>query len=270
MRNWLKQNLSPEAFRYLKYLWWQFRFYYPRLISSNFVNRTADVQEFNHNLSSHLLSQLRTINVFGPTRMCRVMTRHGSDKGNGWWHNYTPIYSGLFGKFRNQALIIFELGLGTNNPERVSNMGWYGRPGASLRGWRDLFPKALVFGADIDRDTLFEDHRIKTFYCDQLDGAAIQELWSQSELQDGADIIIDDGLHTFEGNATFLDFSLDHLRPGGYYIVEDIVPEAVEKWQNQFENVYSNRFLNYEFWLVTPPNPFNNIDNRVLIVYRNA
>ena len=63
-----------------------------------------------------------------------------------------------------------------------------------------IFPRALVYGADIDRDILFEDNRIKTFYCDQTHRAAIRELWSQPGLESGADIIIDDGLHTFEGD----------------------------------------------------------------------
>jgi hypothetical protein len=93
------------------------------------------------------------------------MTRHGSDKGKGQgWHNYTTIYSVLFGKLHDQPFLIFELGLGTNNPNFPVNMGINGRPGASLRAWRELFPRALVYGADIDRDILFEEDRIKTFY----------------------------------------------------------------------------------------------------------
>ena len=197
--------------------------------------------------------------------MCRVMTWHGSDKGRGT-HNYTTIYSSLFGKLRDQPLLIFELGLGTNNPNVFFTMGVNGRPGASLRGWRELFPRALVCGADIDSGVLFEEDRIKTFYCDQLDSAAIRDLWSQPVLRGGADIIIDDGLHTFEGNTSFLDGSLERLRPGGVYIVEDIVQGAIEKWRRQLETVYSKRFPNHEFALLSLPNSFNDYDNNLLIV----
>ena len=56
-------------------------------------------------------------------------------------------------------------------------MGLSGRPWACVRGWRDLSPNALVYGADIDRNILFEEDRIKTFYCDQLDENAIRALW---------------------------------------------------------------------------------------------
>ena len=147
------------------------------------------------------------------------MTSFGSDKG---LHCYTPLYSALFKERCDKPLRVLELGLGTNNSDMLSNMGVFGAPGASLRGWRQLFPHALVYGADIDRRILFEEVRIKTFYCDQLDPSSIRELWSHPELRDGMDIIIEDGLHTFEANISFLEGSLDHLRPGGIYITEDV------------------------------------------------
>jgi hypothetical protein len=62
---------------------------------------------------------------------------------------------------------------------------------------------------------IFQEDRIKTFYCDQLDRSSIRELWSHPDLQGGVDIIIEDGLHTFEANVSFLEELLDHLRPGG-------------------------------------------------------
>ena len=145
---------------------------------------------------------------------------------------------------------MLELGLGTNNPDVLSNMGVFGAPGASLRGWRDLFPQASVYGADIDRRILFEEDRIKTFYCDQLDKSSIRALWSQPALRDGADIIIEDGLHTFEANISFLEASLDHLRPGGIYVVEDIGWEDIERWYERLDKVYSKQYPTHEFALV--------------------
>jgi hypothetical protein len=195
------------------------------------------------------------------------MTRHGSDKGQGW-HNFTTIYSVLFGKLRDQTLLIFELGLGGSHPQFAANMGVNGRPGASLRGWRELFPRALIYGADIDRDILFEEDRIRTFYCDQLDSVAIRELWSQPALRNGMDIIIEDGLHTFQGSTSFLEGSLERLRPGGVYVIEDILRETIEEWHNQLETVYAKRFPNHEFALVTLPNASNHNDNNLLIIRR--
>jgi len=268
VREFLRQRLSPQAFDYLRYCTWLSYFYVPRLAASVFVRRIPAVQYFYCGSTPEtLLHQLRGINVFAPTKMCRVMTWHRSDKGQGK-HNFTTIYSILFGRLRDQPLVIFELGLGTNNPKLISSMGINGRPGASLRGWRELFPHALVYGADIDRDILFEEDRIKTFYCDQLDGLAIRELWSQPGLQCGIDILIDDGLHTFEGNTSFLDGSLERLRPCGVYVIEDIENETIEKWRNQLETIYLKRFPNHEFALVTLPNSLDDRDNNLLIVRR--
>jgi hypothetical protein len=263
----VRQKLSSLAYHRIRSQWSDGHFYLPRLGASFFAGRNPKVQGFPDDTTSELLHQLRRVNVFAPTEMCRAMTRHGSDKGQ-CWHNYTTIYSVLFGKLRDQPLRILELGLGTNNPDLVSSMGMNGKPGASLRGWRELFPKALVYGADIDRDILFEEDRIKTFYCDQLDGAAVRELWSQPDLQGGMDIIIDDGLHTFEGNFSFLEGSLQHLRPGGTYVIEDILQETIERWHSELETNYSKRFPSAECVFATLPNPFNEYDNNLLIIRR--
>lgn len=195
------------------------------------------------------------------------MLWHGSDKSL-VRHNYTSIYSALFKARRSQQLRIFELGLGTNNPKLISSMGELGTPGASLRAWRKLFPNASIYGADIDRDILFEDDRIKTFYCDQLDRAAIDALWSQPALKGGMDIIIDDGLHTVEGNLSFLDGSIEHLRPGGIYVVEDILTSVLGQWHDQLETIYSKRFPDCDFALIELPNSNNRYDNNLLVIRR--
>lgn len=176
--------------------------------------------------------------------------------------------SALFNRWRHKTVRIFELGLGTNNPELPSTMGVSGRPGASLRGWRELFPHSCVFGADIDRAILFQSDRIKTFYCDQLSQVAIRDLWSQPDLLSGMDIIIEDGLHTFEANVSFLEGSIEHLRPGGIYVVEDIQTEMVSRWRNQVETVYSKKHQTLVFALVVLPNPLNLVDNNLFIIRR--
>lgn len=268
-REWLRRNLPPETFQRVRSYWWEGRFYLPRSVASMFVRRNPNIQDFTGDGESELARQLRNVNVLAPTELCRVMTKHESDKGQGW-HNYTTIYSALFGQRRTESLRIFELGLGTDNPSLASSMRANGRPGASLRGWRELFPHAFVYGADIDRDILFEENRIKTFYCDQLDSVAIRDLWSQPTLQGGFDIMLDDGLHTFEANTSFLEGSLEQLRPGGTYVVEDILKVTLQRWQERLETIYLKRFPNHEFALVELPNTNNHYDNNLLIVRRRS
>jgi hypothetical protein len=260
IRNLLKRNLDPETFRSVGMIWWYGKFYVPRRIASTVVRRNAVV----HGPPSGLVDQLRGINVFAPTAMCRSMTKYGSDKGNSW-HNYTTIYSELFGSLRNQPLRIFELGLGRDHPDLAETIGVDGLAGASLRGWREIFPNAVVFGADIDRTILFEEDRIQTFYCDQLDSGAIRDLWAQPALVDKMDILIEDGLHTFEGNASFLAGSLNHVRPGGFYSIEDILAKDLEQWHKQLPG-YASQYPNCDFALLELPNAFNDYDNNMLII----
>jgi len=198
--------------------------------------------------------------------MCRVMTKYGSDKGR--LNYYTPIYSALFKDRCDEHLRIFELGLGSNNAEVPSNMGPYGAPGASLRGWRELFPHALVYGADIDRGILFQEDRIKTFYCNQLDQTSIRDLWSDPGLQEGVDILIEDGLHTFEANISFLEGSLRHLRPGGIYVTEDIMLSDVEAWYDRLESVYSKQYPTYEFAFAVIARDGSGGSNNLLVIRR--
>jgi hypothetical protein len=196
------------------------------------------------------------------------MTKCGSDKARA--HKFTAVYSALFKRRYDQPLRIFELGLGTNDPNAPSSMGVFGVPGASLRGWRDLFPHALVYGADIDRRILFQEDRIKTFYCDQLDPSSIRELWSQPDLKGGAlDIIIDDGLHTAEANMSFLEGSLENLRPGGIYITEDILRDQVDDWYDRLETIYTKQYPMYEFAFVVLPDRKNQ-DHNMLVIRRGV
>jgi glycosyltransferase involved in cell wall biosynthesis len=161
------------------------------------------------------------------TQLCRIMTSFGSDKGSPF-HNYTIIYDWLFSDFRHCELMVFELGLGTNKIGAPSSMGAAGCPGASLRGWREYFPNAHIFGADIDRDILFDEERIRTFWTDQRDPRAIRRMCSDIG-ETTFDVIIDDGLHEAPPNIAFFLGSIDLLKPGGIYVIEDIGKQDVDR-----------------------------------------
>jgi hypothetical protein len=247
------------------FLAWSFLSYYPRKVSSCFREKNPSLYTPRSSASA-FIETLRNVNVLAPTEMCRVMTRHGSDKGRRW-HNYTTVYSPLLSDRRNKPLRIFELGLGTNNPTLASSMGSTGKPGASLRGWRELFPKAMVYGADIDRAILFQEDRIMTFYCDQVDPEAIRALWSQPGLCDGVDLLVEDGLHTFDANICFLEGSLHRVRSGGFYVIEDVGTETTDQWRRVLED-YTTRFSDFEFALLILPNLANGQDNNMIMAHR--
>jgi SAM-dependent methyltransferase len=268
LREFLRRRLSPQSYQQVR-RWWRCRLYWPSLAASYLVQGRPLVRGFPAGRASDLVHELRAVNVLAPTEMCRVMNRHGSDKGVGGPHNYTPIYSVLFGKLRGQQFRIFELGLGSNHAGFAANMGRDGVPGASLRGWKEFFPQAQVYGADIDRSILFEEERVMTFYCDQLDSDAIKQLWAQPALEGGMDVIIEDGMHTFEGSLSFLDGSIEQLRPGGIYIIEDIAKDTLGRWRDVLETTYPRRFPNHDFALVELPHSFKRHHNNLLIIRRS-
>jgi hypothetical protein len=169
--------------------------------------------------------------VFGdgrPEDLAAAFTRYGSDKAT--HHSYHLVYASVLGRCgESRPLNLFEIGLGTNMVDVVSNMGIAGHPGASLRAFRDFLPNASIYGADVDRRVLFEEERIKTFHVDQTDRDTFVELGKN--LPDEFDVMIDDGLHLPTANINSLSFFLSRLRDGGFAIIEDIPSTAEDFWQ---------------------------------------
>ena len=204
------------------------------------------------------------------TPLCEIMGRNKSDKGHtdikNSWHNYTTFYYSIFKDIRYKKLRIFELGLGTNNENIQSNMGRDGRPGASLYGWSEFFPNSEIFGADIDSDILFNTDKIKTYYCDQTNPDTIKNMWNEQSLQENFDIIIEDGLHTFNANICFFENTIHKLKPNGYFIIEDInvayehlFIDKIKEWETQYKDCL--------FTLLNIPS-HNRIDNVLLVVFK--
>jgi hypothetical protein len=154
------------------------------------------------------------------------LDRYGSDKAQK--HNYHLVYGPIL-KQREGVSSILEIGLGTNNLDVVSNMGAAGRPGASLRAFRDFLKEAIIYGGDIDRRILFQEHRIRTYYVDQRDPNSLNELGKL--IPSDLDLIIDDGLHSPNANVNTLLFGLKKLKVGGWIVVEDVRPDAIPVWE---------------------------------------
>lgn len=158
-------------------------------------------------------------------KLAAIFMAHGSDKAR---QNYHLVYGSILSK-PDTIEKIFEIGLGTNNTDVLSNMGPSGAPGASLRAFRDFCPNAEVFGADIDRRILFSEDRIRTFFVDQTDSSTFADISGQ--IGSGFDLVIDDGLHSPNANIASLIFGLSIVKPGGWVIVEDIVFPAEDLWK---------------------------------------
>lgn len=159
-------------------------------------------------------------------RLKKLFDDHGSDKASR--HDYYLAYARILGD-RHRVGKVFEIGLGTNNVDVVSTMGRGGRPGASLRAFRDYCPKARIFGADFDRRVLFSEERIRTFFVDQTEPETFTVLGE--EVGSDFDLMIDDGLHAPNANLHSLAFFLPRLRAGGWAVIEDITPASESVWR---------------------------------------
>ena len=160
--------------------------------------------------------------------LAELFALYGSDKST--THNYHLIYGQILYGRRHQPLNILEIGLGTCNTDVPSNMGSQGKPGASVRAFRDWATNATVVGADIDRRVLFSEERIVTYFVDQTDPETLREL-AQRFQKNSFDLFIDDGLHNTWANFNTLSIGLDLIKSNGAIVIEDISESYLPAWQ---------------------------------------
>lgn len=154
-----------------------------------------------------------------------ALNAYGSDKAN--WHNYHLAYASLLDP--NAPATILEIGIGTNDPTAPSSMGAKGRPGASLRAFGAWGEQFEVYGADVDRNILFQEDGIHTFFVDQTDPKSLSQL--AASLPKEFDLIIDDGLHNTWANFNTVNFALPLLKKGGHLVIEDIRDKYLPFWK---------------------------------------
>jgi hypothetical protein len=207
-----------------------------------------------------------------PNNLANIMTKYGSDKGGGLsnefifhnirpsnqvCHNYTFFYEYLFNEYRSEKITIFEMGVGV-----PSCMGtWAG----SLKGWKEYFYNSEIFSADFDANYLYQDERIKSFFVDQESGESIDKLWAQLP-QYNFDLIIDDGPHTFTSNLLFFKKSINKLKAGGIYIIEDVDTLFIDDLYNQISSFCINDGIecDLEKLIIPWPKKFTHPYERIL------
>jgi hypothetical protein len=88
-------------------------------------------------------------------------------------------------------------------------------------------------------------------------------------LHDEFDIIIEDGLHTFEANKCFFENSCQKLKQGGVYSIEDIETANLSKYKQLIESwklKYGTKFT-YNLVELKPTN-LKVTDNNLLLIQR--
>ena len=65
---------------------------------------------------------------------------------------------------------------------------------------------------------------------DQYEMASFEAMYARFG-SEPFDLIIDDGLHSIGSNLNTLIFALEHVKPGGVIVIEDIGAEKVAHWR---------------------------------------
>ena len=245
---------------------------FPNLFNHKIIENNFDDIIFFHGAKSLMVANmlLSLLMKFKKTRelsLGEIMKNNGSDKSTK--HNYTKLYSVLFDKFKNQKINLFELGIGSNSENIPWNMTVNGVPAASLNSWLEYFPLCNVYAADIDENILFNTKKIKTFYCDQLNEVSIKKMWEHPLLNNlEFEIIILDGVHTFEANMLFFYSSIHKLKTGGICVIEDIHKKDLDMYKKEL-NKLEYWFPGYEISLIELLKSSEEIiDNSVMIFYK--
>ena len=181
-----------------------------------------------------------------------------------FFQNYSDYYSEIFQQNKDNIKNVLELGIGSIDKNNQYNMNMLGKDyksGASLRVWRDYFKRANIFGADIDKKTLFNEKRIKTTYVDQSDSKSILKMFKKFKVKK-YDVIIDDGCHRFDETIIFFNNAINKLSNTGIYIIEDIVPSQRKKFLKFFKS------SNLQVKLINFYRPKKNILSNCLITIR--
>jgi hypothetical protein len=166
------------------------------------------------------------------TELCKLAYKYGTDKCPKLKHPYTPYYYEMFKDKKESIKKVLEMGVGNYKDMRhvdtIYDPGLkrtYHR-GASLYMWRDFFPNAHIYGADIVPEALFGDERISTFYCDETKEEDIKNLIK--ETGSDIDIFIDDGSHKFHEQIFLCKTIMPLLKKDVIYVIEDVTkPERV-------------------------------------------
>jgi hypothetical protein len=129
--------------------------------------------------------------------------RHGADKSSNV-HGYARAYEPHLAPLRHEPITLLEIGVGS---------------GASLRMWRDYFPRATLYGLDIRDCPDLAALGVTLFQGSQSDESLLERLIATTG---PLDVVIDDGSHLWADQIASFRKLYPHLEPGGVYAIEDL------------------------------------------------
>lgn len=143
-----------------------------------------------------------------------LMYKYKSDKSRDD-HGYTKLYHMILAPIRHSVVNMTEIGIAA---------------GQSLQAWYRYFPNAEIhafdvkwYGTDsavsVEENLSFLKDRVKTHIYNVLQ---VPDISALGFLPESMDVVIEDGPHSLETQQAFLLKLFPLVKPGGYYIMEDV------------------------------------------------
>ena len=139
-----------------------------------------------------------------------LMYKYKSDKSRDD-HSYVKLYNMIFANIRHSVTNMTEVGISH---------------GQSIQAWFRYFPNADIHAFDVTQENIVKNNlehlkpRVYTHIVNILDNNVTMA--DLRFLPESMDVIIDDGPHSVSSQEGFLQKLFPCLKPGGYYIIEDI------------------------------------------------
>jgi len=132
----------------------------------------------------------------------------GTDKA--FHHVYTHRYESALGHLRDKPITLLELGIGGDDNPQAG--------GQSLRMWAQYFTNGDIIGLDLYPKTVQVPDNVTMYAGSQDDPQVLSNIHRR---HGDFDVIIDDASHISSLTITSFQQLWPHLKPGGFYIVED-------------------------------------------------
>lgn len=168
-----------------------------------------------------------TINLYGDKTMSDITlpslddlaNKYETDKGSKYEgssrHGYASFYDTILSKWRHEPIRMMEIG--------IKMEGTQG--GHSVYMWREYFSKAEIYTFDIaDMSThpsIIDKDGVFFFQGDQSKREDFKKMY-ETFGNFPFDFILEDGSHTEEHQMISLGHLFEYIKPGGFYILEDI------------------------------------------------
>lgn len=143
----------------------------------------------------------------------QLALRHETDKSSRA-HEFAAVYDEFLAGRRNDPIRLLEIGI---------------YKGASLRMWRDYFPRAHIAAVDSNEKAgELAPPGVPVYIGDQANAKFVRGV---AEREGPFDVIVDDGGHRANQQIVSLKTLWPYVRPTGLYVIEDIHTSYLEKYE---------------------------------------